>query len=119
MKFKFDEMSDLMHHFVIEGAVKLAESTGKELKELWPEMFQRKVPKVQAWELEVKLNGVELPADKVFKHLESQLDDFITKRAASILQDKFRQITDMIDDIEDVVLDRIHEEFPTFNKEDE
>jgi hypothetical protein len=120
MKFNFTDMSDFMHYFVIEGSAKLGEATGKSVNEIWPEMFQRKVPKVQEWELEVKLNGVELPADKVFEHMESQMDEYIAKKAAQLIREKFSRIYDMMDDIEEMVIDRVQEEFTTFNlKEDE
>jgi len=114
MKFKFTDpdLSDFVSFFMVEGATQLKEKTKMDLDVIWPDMFDQKSEK--KWELKVLLNDVELPAEKVFEHIDSQLQEMIEKKAVELIADKFQHFEDVIDDFKNMILTRIRGEFPDY-----
>lgn len=119
MKCKFTDLPDFIEYFLVEGAVHLEKMTGKPLKELWPDMFDMD-GKPKEWDLQVMLNGLELPADKVFKHLEFQMEEFIAKKAVALIKEKYNNIDNLMYEIEQLIIGRIQKDYPKFrlNEED-
>jgi len=114
MKFKFNDpdLSKLVRYFMIEGAVSLKDKTGMELDEIWPDMFNQKSER--KWDLKVLLNDVELPAEKVFEHIDSQLEEMVAKKAVKLIAEKFIHLEDVIDDFKRMILTRVKGEFPDY-----
>jgi hypothetical protein len=125
MKFKFTDpdLPELIEHFMIEGATELSEAVGKDLTKIWPEMFKKNLdPKGEEWELQVMLNGVELPAREVFDHIDSQVEEMVEKKALQIFKERFGDIEDLMCDIQGDIEERMRAAFPDFNpdkKEDD
>lgn len=125
MKFKFTDpdLPELIEHFMIEGATELSEAVGKDLTKIWPEMFKKNLdPKGEEWELQVMLNGVELPAREVFDHIDSQVEEMVEKKAIQIINERFSDIEDLMYDIQGDIEERMRAAFPDFNpdkKEDD
>lgn len=119
MKFNFKDpnLPDFIEYFLVEGAVKLTKQTGKDLHKLWPDMFDKL--NNQEWELKVMLNGVELPALEVFKHMDQQFDEMVAKRSHQFIKEKFSRISEMIEDFEELILDQLKKEFPDYTLEED
>jgi len=118
MKYKFTDMPDFVEHFVVEGAVHLEKITGKPIKELWPDMFNMD-GKPQEWDLQVILNGLELPADKVFKHMERQMEEFIAKKAVALIREKYLDVDNLLYELEQLMIGRIQKDYPNFRVDEE
>jgi len=121
MKFTIvdSDIPEFLKHFMIEGAAKLADGTGRKLEEIWPEMFE-KDGVCKEWDLEVTLNGVKLPARSVFYHLEEQTDEWIARKAVALIKEKYNDVDNLMYDIEQLIIGRIQKDYPKFrlNEED-
>lgn len=118
MKFKFTEIPEFLEYFLIEGACKLEDMSGKSLKELWPDMFGVDGPPKE-WDLKVLMNDVEIPADKVFEHIESQMDEFIAKKAVALIKERYNEVEDLMYDVEQLIIGRIQKDYPNFKVDEE
>lgn len=120
MRFKIGdpEVPDFIEYFLIEGASKLADGTGRKLEEIWPEMFEKGVQK--EWDLQVSLNGVNLPTRSVFYHLEAQMEEFVAKKAVALIKEKYNDVDNLMYEIEQLIIGRIQKDYPKFrvNEED-
>ena len=120
MKFKIKDpdLPEFIEYFVVEGASKLSSESGQTLEQLWPDMFN-KDGKTKEWDLKVFLNGVLLPAEKVFEHMESQMNEMITRKAAELIGEKFMDIEDIIEDIKSYLLETMKAKFPDSDLDEE
>ena len=121
MKFTLvdSDIPAFLKHFMIEGASRLADGTGRKIEEIWPEMFEKDGVRNE-WDLEVTLNGVKLPARSVFYHLEDQMEEFIAKKAVALIKEKYNDVDNLMYDIEQLIIGRIQKDYPKFrlNEED-
>jgi hypothetical protein len=119
MKFIFTDptLPAFIEYFLIEGAVKLTKQTGKDIHKLWPDMFDKSNNK--EWELKIMLNGVELPALEMFKHMDQQFDEMVAKRSHQLIKEKFSRINEMVEDFEELILGQLQKEFPDYALDDD
>jgi hypothetical protein len=118
MKFKIDNrsLSHFITHFVIKGVTKLSKANGKDIDKIWPDMFGLKSKK--DWDLQITLNGVELPALEIFAEIESQMDELIVQKACSLIKDRFSNISEIMEDFEGLIINEVKEAFPEYERLD-
>lgn len=103
MKYTYDKLPKLAQYFLVEAATKLANEKGvNDVTSLWPEMYKKNNEK-KGWEFTITVNGVELPTVPFFEALEAHMDENIKKKAKELLNIRFIDFYDLIDDMESAI----------------
>lgn len=112
MKAKFDKLPKFIKYIVVEGATKLSQTLDKNITSLWPEMFEKDRDE---WDIQLILNGKELPVLDTFELLESGFEQMVEERAEQLLLDRCQNLTEIINCAEEA----LEESFKTIMHPDE
>lgn len=104
MKCEFDKLPSFLRYIIVEGVTKLSGKLDKDLSSIWPEMFSDEKIKKE-WDIELKLNGKELPVFDTFELLESGLESMVKDKAEELLLEKCQDLTELISCIEEKIQD--------------
>jgi hypothetical protein len=123
MKFKFTDpdLPELIEYFMVEGATKLSQKIGGDITTIWPEMFDKDSSNndEKEWELQVMLNGKELPAREVFEHIDSQIEEMVEKKALEIINDRFSDLEELLYGIREDIMERVRLSFSDSKNDEE
>lgn len=125
MKLQFDKMTQFIRYFLVEGAMLIAEREGyKNITKVWPDMFPElnnkdKSKKPKKWDIEVTINGKEVPMDIFFDLLEKSFDENIRVKAQDLIQTRFSKMYDLIDEVETSVKETFEREFPEYERDED
>lgn len=76
----------------------------KNIDNIWSEL-----PKDGKWNIQLIVNGVELPAIKAFEEIRKQDEYRIKKEAAELLREKFYNLDEVLEDLTQSVISNFSE----------
>jgi hypothetical protein len=120
MKCTYDKLPEFIQHFLVQCSTELAKERGLEsVAEIWPDMFDKDNTTPQEWEIEVKVNGVELPVLPFFERMEECFDENVEEKAEQILNQQFGEVWDVIADIESSVRESFERRFTEYKRDED
>jgi hypothetical protein len=104
-EFRFHGADTFMRYFIVEAASMVADKFGKNIDQIWPEMFVQ--DDTARWKLEIQLNGVGLPVVEVFKLMDSSYEEMITKKAIELVNDRIDDMSFILDEMVDTTHEKV------------
>jgi len=103
MKSTYDKMPKMIQYFLVEGMTKLTEEQGKHITDIWPEMLASENKTIDEWNINLVVNGVEVPIESFFAKFDESMDEFIVSKAKDLLHDRLKDFESVLFELQESV----------------
>lgn len=121
-KYKFNftksrDMRDWREHFLLHVMSEKTKSAPKEFESIFNLAKSRNEDGDLILEVEVKINGVDVPFDSFIKHLETQFGEIVDEHAKELVKERLNNVNDALYELQRAIEGKTDDLFPGYRRD--